>query len=282
MFLQKKQESSGFPSTCQTIEQQNKYIKNYLDNEGIQLNKDEIKKNSGKRFVFKLLLNSMWGRLAMNTNRTSFKIINKASEWFDLLSDDQYDISSIDISHPNALQVCYNNLYNEGSVETSVTHAAFVTCHARLKLYSELEKLGDRVLYFDTDSIIYINRVGEYKPILGDYLGQLTSELEQDDYIEEFVSAGPKNYSYRTNGGKYSCTVKGISQNVTTSEKLNFNSIKDIVCSARNKVIEVNQLKFFRSKFDWTVTCEEHKKLYRFVYDKRILLDDLTTLPYGY
>jgi hypothetical protein len=26
----------------------------------------------------------------------------------------------------------------------------FTTCHARLKLYSELERLGENVIYFDT------------------------------------------------------------------------------------------------------------------------------------
>ena len=184
----------------------------------------------------------------MNTDRSSFKIITKSAEWFDMLSDDQYDITSVDISNESAIQVCYKSIYNEVSVETSVAHAAFVTCHARLKLYSELEKLGDRVLYFDTDSMIFISRKGEYQPKLGNYLGELTNELDNNDYIEEFVSAGPKNYAYRTKCGKFSCTVKGISQNVSTSEDLNFDSIKNKVCNEREKILEIDQLKFKRKK----------------------------------
>ena len=47
---------------------------------------------------------------------------------------------------------------------TNVAIAVYTTAQARLKLYSYLEKLGDRVLYYDTDSCIYLN-----KDIPGDY-----------------------------------------------------------------------------------------------------------------
>ena len=40
-----------------------------------------------------------------------------------------------------------------------------------------MERLGNRVLYHDTDSIIYSVKEGEYNPPLGSYLGQLTDEL---------------------------------------------------------------------------------------------------------
>ena len=152
----------------------------------------------------------MWGRLGMNTDRTSFKLITSAAEWFKMITDKQFKINAVEFSDQDAVQVYYSNFFNEGSSETSVTHAAFVTAHARLKLYSELEKIGDRVLYFDTDSIIYISRPNSYTPVLGNYLGDLTNELEKGDYIEEFVSAGPKNYGYKTIKGKSSCTVKDL------------------------------------------------------------------------
>jgi len=57
-----------------------------------------------------------------------------------------------------------------------------------LRLYEALELLGERVLYFDTDSVIYLEQEGQPNPVLGDYLGEFTSELDPDDYIEEFVS----------------------------------------------------------------------------------------------
>ena len=42
-----------------------------------------------------------------------------------------------------------------------------------------------------SDSVIYIEREGEYNPPLGDYLGDMTDELNGGD-ITEFVSGGPK------------------------------------------------------------------------------------------
>ena len=70
-----------------------------------------------------------------------------------------------------------------------------------------LEKLIRNVLYYDTDSIIFISRPGQYDPPLGDYLGELTDKLEAEEHIVEFVSGGPKNYAYRTNNGKKLCKV---------------------------------------------------------------------------
>jgi hypothetical protein len=60
--------------------------------------------------------------------------------------------------------------------------------------------LGRSVLYCDTDSDIYVQKVGEPpKVVTGDYLGDLTNELEEfgsGSFIQEFVSSGPKNYAF--------------------------------------------------------------------------------------
>lgn len=37
-----------------------------------------------------------------------------------------------------------------------------------------------------------------------------------------------------------------------------------------------------KDKTDWTLTTKTMQKVYRMVYDKRIIRDDLTTIPYGY
>ena len=42
-----------------------------------------------------------------------------------------------------------------------------------------MEKLGDLVLYYDTDSVIYIWKPGQIEIELGDYLGDMTNELDR-------------------------------------------------------------------------------------------------------
>jgi hypothetical protein len=69
---------------------------------------------------------------------------------------------------------------------------------ARIHLYKCLDKLQDRVFYFDKDSILYVQKESEYPPIEpGDYLGDITNELKTGEYIDEFASGVPKNYAYR-------------------------------------------------------------------------------------
>ncbi|CAF0954010.1 unnamed protein product [Brachionus calyciflorus] len=126
---------------------------------------------------------------------------------------------------------------HSGSLQTSVVLAAFVTCNARLKLYEELKKIDKRVLYFDTDSIINVRSPGQYRPPLGDYLGDFTDEINKKDssHIVEFISAGPKNYAYKMDNGKTSCTVKGFTLNHISSLVIYFDSIRDIVLNERKR-----------------------------------------------
>ena len=68
-----------------------------------------------------------------------------------------------------------------------------------------MHALGRCVCYYDTDSVIYTGKEGEWEPPLGDHLGELTNELDDNDWIVTFVSAGPKNYAYKTHQGKTCC-----------------------------------------------------------------------------
>jgi len=107
--------------------------------------------------------------------------------------------------------------------------ACFTTCWARLRLYEALELLGDRVLYFDTDSVIYLEQPGQPNPILGECLNDFTSELDADDYIVEFVSGGPKNYRYQTKKGKVECKVHGFRLNSEGKAQLSYKVIRNNV-----------------------------------------------------
>ena len=107
-------------------------------------------------------------------------------------------IKNVDICRENLLLVNWED--TEPNVEahacSNVIVAAFVTAQARLKLYEPLEKLNERVLYFDTDSIIYHHKPHLWNPtIVNNRLGEWTDEVP-NARIVKFVGMGPKNYGY--------------------------------------------------------------------------------------
>jgi hypothetical protein len=69
--------------------------------------------------------------------------------------------------------------------------------------------------------------------------------------------------------------------NYITDLSLNFEKIKDIVLNDRTAKYPVTTLKISRT-LDYRVKSNYIEKNYGFVYDKRILQSDLTTLPFGY
>ena len=105
---------------------------------------------------------------------------------------------------------------------------AFTTAYGHLELYKYLHLLGDRVLYFDTDSIIFKSSDPATDPPLTSYLGGLTSELPPDTHIVELATTGPKSYSYVTNTGHTECKIKGFSLNYANSLKIDFNVINNL------------------------------------------------------
>ena len=60
-------------------------------------------------------------------------------------------------------------------------------------LYDKLDHLKEKVLHFDTDSIIYADDSTKHIET-GDMLGEMTDELSSKG-MTNFVSTGPKSYS---------------------------------------------------------------------------------------
>ena len=141
------------------------------------------------------------------------------------------------------------------------------------------------MLYFDTDSVIYVSIPGEWDPEIGDYLGELTNELADGDFIVEGVFPGPKNYAFVTNEKETVCKVKGFSLNYKASMKVNFEPMKEMILSEienDNFEITVDQSVIKRNRKNWEICSAVVSKVYTHVYDKRILKEDFTTIPYGF
>lgn len=167
--------------------------------------------------------------------------------------------------------------------------AAYTTAQARLKLYNYLQPLDRRVLYCDTDSVVFTTAPGEWEPALGDYLGDLTDEAPQNA-ITTFVIGGPKNYAYTlktpNKKGQFSiCKVRGITLNFKNSIDINYQTVKEMVTGDRSDSISViiDENKIVRNPSTGHLLTKRESKDYKIVFDKRVICDnDYLTYPYGY
>ena len=292
-WLKIKQEASGWPEKNMTEEEKQTYIQNYFEHEGIQLEYDKIEKNPGLRTLAKLMLNSMWGKFGQRLNKTQIQTFDDPQAFHRFLDTDTLDVRHVSVINDNMVEVYYQ--HQEEAIPVSpnlnIFVAAFTTCHARLKLYEALEPLGERVLYYDTDSIIYLEeKPGQFNPTLRHYLGDFTSELGTNEYIEEFVSGGPKNYGYKTSKGHVECKVRGFRLNSEGKTQLSYDvmcqNVKDEIQKPLQRPRQIQVVKthqIVRKPQDYTIYTHPQYKWYQLVYDKRVV-DAYTfqTYPYGY
>lgn len=179
--------------------------------------------------------------------------------------------------------------------------AAFTTCLARLHLYETLDRLGERVLYMDTDSVIFTAMPGQWMPFLGSYLGEFKSELHAKDWIIEFATAGPKNYGYRTHGVHdpdpekvqapvIECKVRGFTLNSKGLEQLNFEVLRNNVLEEIEEPLKEPREKTIRKPYHivrdakrYELSTKEQTKKNKIVYDKRVVdPETYKTYPYGF
>lgn len=290
MFLKIKQEASGRPKWVKTESDLERYITMYEKKEGLRLDPEKIEVNPGLRSLAKLLLNSFWGKFGQNMNLTQTHFVHdsQAHKLFGYMTDPTVDVVDFNIVDDENLMLSTRRTSEEmcSPGHTNVFLASFTTCWARLQLYELLERLQTRVLYWDTDSVIYVTKEGEWEPPIGDYLGELTNELEEGDWITEFVCNGPKNYAYQTQNGKSVCKVKGFSLNYNNSKIINLESMRDAMFNREDprtgNYYTTNPSRICREKVHSELYCQDELKQYSAVYTKRVVQSDLSTLPYGY
>ena len=291
-WLKIKQEASGWPVDVQTEEEKQSYIRNYFKHEGIQLDYDKIEYNPGLRTLAKMMLNSMWGKFGQRLNKTQVQEFDDPQTFHQFLDTDSLDVRHVSIINDQMVEVHYQHQKEDIPVSPNLNIfiACFTTCRARIKLYEALEPLGERILYYNTDSIIYYTNEGQPNPDLGPYLGQFTSELKKDDYIVEFVSGGLKNYGYTTKKGKVECKVRGFRLNSEGKSQLNYTIMRQNVLDEIQKpLLKPRETQvhttyhIVRNPKNYQLYTFHESKFYHLVYDKRVV-DPVTfqTFPYGY
>ena len=116
-----------------------------------------------------------------------------------VFSDNLYAVSHLSLVSEDIAYVVYKTLHSQPNPKGNIFVTAFTTAHARLHLYKAIEKLNERVLYMDTDSVVvFTQQPGQWKPQLGNFLGEWTNEVASGSKIINFTTCGPKNYGYVT------------------------------------------------------------------------------------
>lgn len=176
--------------------------------------------------MFLFIFLSFWGKFGENELRTQTITTSDEDTWQKIVQDESGDVKDVRVFNEDVMEVSTlkHEDANASSGKINIFIACFTTALARLKLYTELEKLEQQVLYYDTDSIIYSYKKRQVKIPTGVFLGEMTDELE-GDVISEFGSAGPKSYCYTTKEGKSECKNKGTKSSFEINQVLNTTSM---------------------------------------------------------
>ena len=194
------------------------------------------------------------------------------------------------------MEYVHSEEFQEADCKTNVIIASMCSAYSCLKLWRIMNQLGNRVMYHDTDSVIYMSYPGQWKPPTGKYLDDLADELachqigcsgcSTGHWIVEFVSCGAKNYAYRLNTGEVVCKVRGFSLNFSTSQVVNLNSMKEALCAWKDvdgypEMVTLKTMIMCDKLTAILYTCMMPKH-YGVVYNKQVVMEDFSTIPYGY
>ncbi|XP_055344931.1 uncharacterized protein LOC129592829 [Paramacrobiotus metropolitanus] len=245
LFLKVKMEASGWPNWCNTPEKRAAFVQLVKEREGIDLDPDAMNFDAGQKTAAKVALNGLWGKTAQKDDDCSTEFVHNPKRYVDLCRSKAVEIHDVFAVNEECLMVTHAKAdeYNEGNNTTNVAIAAFTTAHARLILLALMEKLGERLLYFDTDSVIFVQRPGDWLPETGSVLGDWDNQLEAgESHIVEFVSCGPKVYSYKTDTGRTELKVKGMMQNGFSENILDWDEITETF-KRSGRTLDFDQLK---------------------------------------
>jgi hypothetical protein len=221
-FLKLKAEASGYPGWVRGPEDEERYVESFWQSEGVRLDRESIRANAARRGLAKLCLNSMWGKLTARSDRAQTKVIPEPRELYSFLATPGIKVLNLAFASDDVIWLSWKYAAEErvpSLRHTNEVIGAYVTAGARIHLYRYLDRLQERAIYCDRDSVIYVQpSEGPQLVETEDRLGDMTSELKPSERILEYVSGGPKNYSYRvidteTGRSKTVCKVRGITLN---------------------------------------------------------------------
>lgn len=258
-----------------------------------------ITTNPAQKELFKLMLNSFYGRFALHTNFTHHYFCRSLQEIERYAS--QKDTKIIDFFSFSD-DICEIEVVAPTKVKPNLNGTLYITSEinalARKFIYEkseEIENVGGMILSIDTDAIVFALPPQAKDPLVYSHaFGDFKNVLGSNTTIDTFYSLGPRNYSvtYRDSLGvqHHLLKVKGLSTQSSNncdiiSSKMyenfidkQFNSdICQIYLPQMRKNVKKQTKKFHEILTYFEFGNEIHAKRYIFQNQQ-----DFISFPYGY
>ena len=158
---------------------------------GVQLDPDGWKGNPALYQFYKVLLNSLWGKLAQNRIRRETKIIKSWEQLESIIENETITLDSIQKTSSDVVVCSISDVGDCSAYDPSFYNpfiATLVATYARLHITSFMRPIGcGNPYYLDTDSLIYkSDPLKTNDPVIDEnkVLGSLVSELPKGTFIK--------------------------------------------------------------------------------------------------
>lgn len=245
-FLRMKQEAEGWVKLGKDI-----YTKEELNNLTDEMKTnicDYIYKQNGdmarprpecvevnpvKRQLAKIFLNCLWGKLCQKSAPELEKFIYGLQQYLRVIGSKRIDQSTVRFRHVNGgvYKARFKHLEDIDKLASSfinIPMAASVTAHAQVLLMRQMFVVGpERVLYCDTDSIIYLKFITDPK-YTSTGLGNWADEYP-DKILKRFVALAPKCYAIDIEDDSMLFKCKGVRMTAENKRRTAFDELLKLV-----------------------------------------------------
>jgi DNA polymerase type B, organellar and viral len=219
----------------------------------LYLLKQNSNKDSADYIIYKLLMNSLYGRFGMSPKMESHIILDSNTAEEKYLNNNKYIVTNtINLDNNKELLSFYKKYDNElNKVNISIPIASAITAYSRIFMSKFKISLSNNLYYSDTDSL-YLDTELDPKYVSDSILGKF--KLEK--IFEKALFLAPKMYAgkFINKNGKLDqfIKIKGV--------KININFIKLIPLLFKDKHLNLVQEKWIRDIDNSTIKKDYNTK----------------------
>jgi hypothetical protein len=255
--------------------------------------------NPAQKELFKLMLNSFYGRFALHTNFTHHYFCRSLQEIERYAS--QKDTKIIDLFSFSD-DICEIEVVAPTKVKPNLNGTLYITSEinalARKFIYEkseEIENVGGMILSIDTDAIVFALPPQAKDPLVYSHaFGDFKNVLGSKTTIDSFYSLGPRNYSitYKDSFGvqQHLLKVKGLStQSSNNCDIISSNMYENFIDKQfKSDICQIYLPQMRRNVKKQTKKFHEILTYFEFgneIHAKRYIFQnqqDFNSFPYGY